>query len=181
MAYLSLKLGEIKTDAPIDVDINSYLLNDGDKQGAAAEFIRLELFSLLDKFNLNANEAIVEAEPEKPREISRLTCIDADYLLDKIGTNDAYFYPLIIDNAITDLLFAFDDEIIVMPSETPEYKYFVRSFFENEGIKKYTYNSKYLHRLAVSLGVECKNVCGDLMLSAYLFDICLLFFHHFLI
>lgn len=168
MAYLSLKLGEIKTDAPIDVDINSYLLNDGDKQGAAAEFIRLELFSLLDKFNLNANEAIVEAEPEKPREISRLTCIDADYLLDKIGTNDAYFYPLIIDNAITDLLFAFDDEIIVMPSETPEFKYFVRNFFENEGIKKYTYNSKYLHRLAVSLGVECKNVCGDLMLSAYI-------------
>lgn len=167
-AYLSLTLGEIKTDAPIDTDINSYILNDGDRQGAAAEFVRLELFSLIDKFNLNANDALIESAPEKPREITRLTCIDGDYLLDKIGDNDAYFYPLVIDNSITDLLFAFDDEIIVMPSETPEYKYFVRNFFENERVKKYTYNSKQLHRLAAQLGVECKNVCGDLMLSAYL-------------
>lgn len=66
------------------------------------------------------------------------------------------------------MLFAFGDEIIVIPSETPEYKYFVRNFFENEKCKKFTYNSKYLHRLAADLGVECKSVCGDLMLSAYL-------------
>lgn len=167
-AYLSLKLGEICTDAPVDTDIRLYLLNDGDKQGAAAEFVRLELFSLLDKFNLNANDAVIEAEPEKPRELTRLTCVDADYLLEKIGNDDAYVYPVIIDNGISDLFFAFGDEIIVMPSETPEYKYFVRNFFENENVKKYTYNSKYLHRLAAALGIECKNVCGDLMLSAYL-------------
>ena len=104
----------------------------------------------------------------KSREITRLTCVDADYLLKKIGDDDAYFYPLIIDSQITDLLFAFGDEIIVIPSETPEYKYFVRNFFENEKCKKFTYNSKYLHRLAADLGVECKSVCGDLMLSAYL-------------
>lgn len=168
MAYLSLKLGEISTDAPIDTDINSYLKNEGDKKGASAEFIRLELFSLIDKFGLNANDAIESTAKETQREISRLTCIDADYLLDKIGSDDAYFYPVIIDDEITDLFFAFGDEIIVMPSETPEYKYFVRNFFENENIKKYTYNSKYLHRLACKLGIDCKNVCGDLMLSAYL-------------
>lgn len=167
-AYLSLKLGTIRTDAPIDTDINSYLLGDFDKNAAAGEFLRLELYSLMDKYNLNANEAITQSAPEKPREITRLTCVDADYLLKKIGDDDAYFYPLIIDGQITDLLFAFGDEIIVMPSETPEYKYFVRNFFENEKCKKFTYNSKYLHRLAAELGVECKSVCGDLMLSAYL-------------
>lgn len=167
-AYLSLELGTIRTDAPIDTDINSYLLGDFDKNAAAGEFLRLELYSLMDKYNLNANEAITQSAPEKPREITRLTCVDADYLLKKIGDDDAYFYPLIIDGQITDLLFAFGDEIIVMPSETPEYKYFVRNFFENEKCKKFTYNSKYLHRLAAGLGVECKSVCGDLMLSAYL-------------
>lgn len=167
-AYLSLELGTIRTDAPIDTDINSYLLCDFDKNAAAGEFLRLELYSLMDKYNLNANEAITQSAPEKPREITRLTCVDADYLLKKIGDDDAYFYPLIIDGQITDLLFAFGDEIIVMPSETPEYKYFVRNFFENEKCKKFTYNSKYLHRLAAELGVECKSVCGDLMLSAYL-------------
>lgn len=167
-AYLSLELGTIRTDAPIDTDINSYLLGDFDKNAAAGEFLRLELYSLMDKYNLNANEAITQSTPEKSREITRLTCVDADYLLKKIGDDDAYFYPLIIDGQITDLLFAFGDEIIVIPSETPEYKYFVRNFFENEKCKKFTYNSKYLHRLAADLSVECKSVCGDLMLSAYL-------------
>lgn len=169
-AYLSLKLGEIVSDAPINTDINEYKLNDGDKKGAAAEFARLELFSLMDRFNLNANDAVVVAAEEEvvPRELERLTCVDADYLLEKIGDNDAYYYPEIVDNSVTDLYFAFGDQIIVMPSETPEFKYFVRKFFENENCKKYTYNSKYSHRLAKELGVECKNVCGDLMLSAYL-------------
>lgn len=168
-AYLSLKLGEIVTDAPIDTDINNYLINDGDKVKASAEFVRLELFSLMDKFNLNANEGIKSVQEEKiERNIERLTCVDADYLLEKIGNNDAYVYPDIVDNSISDLYFCFDDTVIVMPSETPEYKYFVRNFFENENCRKYTYNSKYLHRLACQLGVECKNVCGDLMLSAYL-------------
>lgn len=169
-AYLSLKLGEIVTDAPINTDINEYKINDGDKKGAAAEFARLELFSLMDRFNLNANDAVVATAEEEvvPRKLERLTCVDADYLLEKIGDNDAYYYPEIVDNSVTDLYFAFGDQIIVMPSETPEFKYFARNFFENENCKKYTYNSKYSHRLAKELGVECKNVCGDLMLSAYL-------------
>lgn len=168
-AYLSLKLGEIVTDAPVSTDINDYVISGGDKNAAAAEFVRLELFSLIDKFNLNANDAMLTPdEPAQTRVIERLTCVDADYLLEKIGDNDAYVYPVIIDNAISDLYFAFDDTVIVMPSETPEYKYFVRNFFANKNCKKYTYNSKYLHRLAATLGVECENVCGDLMLSAYL-------------
>lgn len=168
-AYLSLKLGEIVTNAPVSTDINDYVISGGDKNAAAAEFVRLELFSLIDKFNLNANDAMLTPdEPAQSRVIERLTCVDADYLLEKIGDNDAYVYPVIIDNAISDLYFAFDDTVIVMPSETPEYKYFVRNFFANKNCKKYTYNSKYLHRLAAALGVECENVCGDLMLSAYL-------------
>lgn len=167
-AYLSLDLGEIRVDAPIDTDINSYVVSDFDKKAAAAEFVRLELFSLIDRFGLDGNDAAVDKVEEKPREISRLTCIDADYLLDKIGDHDSYFYPVIVDGAITDLFFAFGDEIVVMPCETPEYKYFVRNFFQNEKIKKYTYNSKYIYRLAAQMGIECKNVCGDLMLSAYL-------------
>lgn len=169
-AYLSLKLGEIVTDAPINTDIETYKICDGDKQAAAAEFIRLELFSLMDRFELDSNDGIIATAVEeiKPREIERLTCVDADYLLEKIGENDVYFYPDVVDNSIVDLYFCFDDSVIVMPSDTPEYKYFVRNFFSNENCKKYTYNSKFVHRLAAEMGIECKNVCGDLMLSAYL-------------
>ena len=168
-AYLSLKLGEISTQAPVDLDINSYVVSDGDRQKAVSQFIRLELFSLIPKFNLDPNAAPLEEKEEiKKREITRLTCVDADYLLDRLKGNKAYFYPVLVDGSITDLYFSFEDEIIVMPSETPEYSYFMRNFFEDEDIEKYTYNTKELHRLACKLGVELKAVKGDLMLSAYL-------------
>lgn len=168
-AYLSLKLGTISTAAPVDLNVESYRLSDGDKQKAVAQFIKLELFSLIPKFNLDPNNAqSAEEIEEKKREITRLTCVDADYLLDRVRGKDVYFYPNMIDGSITDLYFAFDDEIIVMPSETPEYSYFIRNFFADESTKKYSYNTKELHRLACKYGVELKGVCGDLMLSAYL-------------
>lgn len=168
-AYLSLKLGEIVTDAPVSTDINDYVVSGGDKNAAAAEFVRLELFSLIDKFNLNSKDAFVCGEKEAEiRTVKSEICTDTDSLLEKIGNNDVYVYPLIIDNAISDFYFCFDDTVIVLQSEHADYERFVRSFFSNKDCKKYTYNSKYLHRLAAILGVECENVCGDLMLSAYL-------------
>lgn len=169
-AYMSLELGTIRTDAPIDVDIYNYKNVPADKQSAVSQFIRLELFSLIPKFDLDPNNAVADEdeEPQQERTLTRLTCVDADYLLDRVRGKDTYFYPLIIDGAISDLYFSFDDEIIVMPSETPEYSYFVRNFFEDESTKKYSYNTKELHRLACKYGVELKGVCGDLMLSAYL-------------
>lgn len=168
-AYLSLDLGTIRTDAPVDTDVSHYGVTDRNESKAVSQFVRLELFSLIPKFNLDPNGvSIEESEEEKSRELSRLTCVDADYLLDRIKGQDAYFYPEIIDGSVTDLYFAFGDEIIVMPSETPEFSYFVRNFFEDEGTKKFSYNTKELHRLACKYGVELKNVCGDLMLSAYL-------------
>lgn len=168
-AYLSLKLGEISTEAPVDLDIKSYVVSDVNQHQAVKQFVRLELFSLIPKFNLDPNNtAVEEEESQTKRELTRLTCVDGDYLLDRVRGKDTYFYPVIVDGSITDLYFSFDDEIIVMPSETPEYSYFVRNFFEDESTKKYSYNTKELHRLACKYGVELKGVKGDLMLSAYL-------------
>lgn len=169
-AYLSLDLGTIRTNAPVDTDIENYKNTPFDNQKAASQFVKLELFSLIPKFSLDPNGATVDdsEEEQAERTLTRLTCVDADYLLDRVRGKDTYFYPVIVDGTITDLYFYFDDEIIVMPSETPEYSYFVRNFFEDESTKKYTYNSKELHRLGCKYGVELKGVMGDLMLSAYL-------------
>ncbi len=162
-AYLSLKLGEIVTDAPIDRSIESYKIGAPDVK-AASEFSRLELYSLMPKFNLNPNDAVVEEA--KPRSIFSSECGDVTAFLKRMG-DTAYVYPVITDGEITDLLFAFGDEIIALPQEHAGYDEFIKSFFESD-CKKYTYHSKFLHRLAAEKGIECKNVCGDLMLSAYL-------------
>lgn len=166
-AYLSLDLGEIRTNAPIDTDINSYVVTGGDKQAAAREFARLELYSLLDKFGLNANDTVEPQEVQKPRELTCETCTDVSQLMKKFGDSSVYVYPLVIDNEIADLYFCFGDEVVIMPSESENFTDFIHSFFGSDN-KKFTYNSKYLHRLAAREGIECKNVAGDLMLSAYL-------------
>lgn len=168
-AYLSLKLGEISTDAPIERSLDYYVPAGADST-AASRFRELELFSLMDKFSLDKNAVCAsEEEKEKPRELTRLTCVDADYLLGRIRKDGkAYVYPLTADGAICDLYFAFGDEIVVMPSETPEFGYFARNFLSDENIKIYSYNTKELHRLADKMGIRCSNICGDLVLSAYL-------------
>ena len=166
-AYLSLDLGEIRTNAPIDTDINSYVVTGGDKQAAAREFARLELYSLLDKFGLNANDTVEPQEVQKPRELTCETCTDVSQLMKKFGDSSVYVYPLVIDNEIADLYFCFGDEVVIMPSESENFTDFIHSFFDSDN-KKFTYNSKHLHRLAAREDIECKNVVGDLMLSAYL-------------
>ncbi len=168
-AYLSLKLGTISVDAPIDTDINSYVISGRDEQKAVSQFVRLELFSLIPKFNLDPNKA-AEAEEEETieRNISLVSCDNAGALLERVKGTDVYFYPLIIDGSVTDLYFAFDNEIVVVSPETQGYKDFICDFFEDESAKKYSFNTKELHRLACKLGVELKGVKGDLMLSAYL-------------
>ncbi len=166
-AYLSLELGTIRTDAPIDKDISSYAITQGDRALAAAEFARLELFSLIDKFGLDRREAIVEKTEEKSRKTEKRICENAGELLGLIGNERAYFYPAVSDGVITDLYFALGDEVVVMPCDCEEFEKFAVSFFES-GVKKYSYNTKLIHRLAAKHGVKCNNVCGDLMLSAYL-------------
>ena len=64
-AYLSLDLGTIRTDAPIDKNASAYVVSGGDKVLAAAEAARLELFSLIDKFGLNRNDAKTEVVKRK--------------------------------------------------------------------------------------------------------------------
>lgn len=166
-AYLSLDLGTIRTNAPVDTDINSYVVSGGDKALVAAEFARLELFSLIDKFDLDRNDAKVEKIEEKERKITKTVCNDANTLFEKIDSDSVFFYPNIVDDSITDIYFAFGDDIVVLPSFAENYKDFILKFFESD-VKKYSYNTKYLHRLADELGIDCKNVAGDLMLSAYL-------------
>lgn len=161
-AYLSLDLGTIRTNAPVDTDAADYV--PAEKSADAARlFAKYELFSLMDKFELNINDAHAP-EPEKVnRSIIKK---EADYSSLEFG-GKAYFYCAVSENEITDIYFANGDEITAVHSFDEGYAEFIKSFFESD-VEKYSYNTKYLHRLAASLGTACKNVRGDLMLSAYL-------------
>lgn len=166
-AYLSLELGTIRTDAPVSKEISDYTVQTAD-DNAAQKLAKYELYSLIDKFDLNKSNAVIEKEEVVKRTLSKTVCEDTDELLEKILACDkVYFYPDIIQNEIADFYFAFGDEVFTVSSYSQKWEDFVKVFFESD-VKKYSYNTKFLHRLAEELGTECRNVCGDLMLSAYL-------------
>lgn len=170
-AYLSLDLGTIRTNAPIDTVPAHYAVTGGDPAAAVALFRKLELFSLIDKFNLDRDlvpggEAEVSAPAHRPE---RLTCVDADDLLTRLRkAGNVYVVPQMAEGTVTDLFFPLGDTVFVMPADTPEFGYFVRTLLAEDTVRIFGYNTKELHRLAQKQGVRCGNICGDLQLSAYL-------------
>lgn len=170
-AYLSLDLGTIRTNAPIDAVPAHYAVTGGDPAAAVALFRKLELFSLIDKFNLDRDlvpgvETVAPAPAHQPE---RLTCVDADDLLTRLRkAGDVYVVPQMAEGTVTDLFFPLGDTVFVMPADTPEFGYFVRTLLAEDTVRIFGYNTKELHRLAQKQGVRCGNICGDLQLSAYL-------------
>lgn len=161
-AYLSLDLGTIRTNAPVDTDINSYI--PGDNSGAAMLLAKYELYSLIDKFGLNAQQAVEPVHQEEK------TAVTVKEMEDPAGFSfgeELYFTFDIENNEISRMYFANGDTVITLSASDAGFEDFVKRLFESDACK-YSYNTKYLHRLAATLGTDCKNVCGDLMLSAYL-------------
>lgn len=170
-AYLSLDLGTIRTNAPIDAAPAHYAVTGGDPAASIALFRKLELFSLIDKFNLD-RDLVPGGEAEAPapaHQPERLTCVDADDLLTRLRkAGDVYVVPQMAEGTVTDLFFPLGDTVFVMPADTPEFGYFVRTLLAEDTVRIFGYNTKELHRLAQKQGVRCGNICGDLQLSAYL-------------
>lgn len=161
-AYLSLDLGTIRTNAPVDTDINSYI--PGDNSGAAMLLAKYELYSLIDKFGLNAQQAV---EPVRQEEKTAVTVKEMEDPAGFSFGEELYFTFDIENNEISRMYFANGDTVITVSASDAGFEDFVKRLFESNA-RKYSYNTKYLHRLAATLGTDCKNVCGDLMLSAYL-------------
>ncbi len=174
-AYLSLNIGEIRCNAPIDTDIASYVKGKPDTEEAALGFRQLELYSLFDKFGIENIPAPAPAESDEEEEKNELQCVtstDADYVMKKIEGEDAsYLYPDFTDIRSWDIrgfYFPFEGEVIFVPYESENFEELARRYFESE-VPKYVYNLKGLYKLAFTVGVnDIKNVKGDLMLSAYL-------------
>lgn len=166
-AYLSLELGTIKTDAPIDKAIENYVVSGRDKEGITAEFIRLELYSMIDKFQLDKNDAVSAGEKAVKKRVIVKKPVNSFAEIAEIAGGKIYVYPEITENSITAFYFSADDTVFEITADNQKFKSFAVEFFESSA-EKYTYNSKYIHRLAAKLGISCRNVKGDLMLSAYL-------------
>lgn len=161
-AYLSLDLGTIRTNAPVDTQIADYIPKK--EPHAARTLAKYELFSLIDKFGLSA----ADAAGEKPSEAA------APVSLEELSSPAAfepgerlYFTFDAEDNRITRLYIASENRVLTAGAEQPGFEELLEKIIKS-GCKKYSHNTKLLHREAAERDLKCLNICGDLMLSAYL-------------
>lgn len=168
-AYLSHELGTIVTNAPIETDLNNYRLTQTGSQQAVEEFKRLELYSLIDTFDLKSNAEETKAEDKQEEKVTEfIECENTQELFEKLKKEQsAYFLANEFENEITDIYFEIGSQVFAVRRENKEFDSFCKKFFESD-IKKYTYNTKTLHHLAINLDCEIKNICCDIMLSAYI-------------
>ncbi len=165
-AFLSYELGAIRTDAPIDADPKHYVPEKGDPQKAAQMMVKLELFSLLEKFGLNALNTPEESKrSEETLSVKELS--DPAALLPRLeDMGEACFLAKWEGGKLSSLLFRVENILYAVPP-LPE---FLRAFFPNSNIRKYTHESKPLHKKALSLGVKLESVKMDTALAGYLLN-----------
>lgn len=145
-AFLSRTLGTISCEAPINTDVSSYKIGDGNKNELACLMTRLEFFKLMEKMGITP---VSSASGDKKDDCN--TCFKLGSITDIKDTADIY----IDENGAA----AVSGEIVYRLNDTE-----LIAILENENIVKRVYDYKNL----------CKKCCNieavkfDAMLAAYL-------------
>ncbi|MCI6652528.1 MAG: DNA polymerase I [Ruminococcus sp.] len=151
-AYMSRMLGEIKLDIPIDTNIESYLVNCTDPEGASRMMARLELFSLIDKFHLKETEVKTPVVQKRDYIYTESDTVD---IKDKV-----YIYSNNGGKANIKYLYVVEGDKI---TKTTDIDSVLKSSAE-----KYVYSSKELFAYADKKGFEIENLVFDITLASYL-------------
>ncbi len=165
-AFLSYDLGTIRRDAPIDTDLSHYVKGEGDPQKAAGIMVKLELFSLLEKYGLNGSAAPQGDVPSAQRPQVREYRDGAPLLPQLEDQGEAVFYAQWQGGDLENLVFSLGGELHRVKPDPA----FLRAFFQNDRIRKITHDAKPLHRKALSLGCKMENVRMDTALAGYLLN-----------
>ena len=170
---MSRDLGEICLTAPVDTDLESYRVGEGDKTAAARLMARLELFSLIKKFDLELTEDKTAA-PDAQRTFK---VIDADSdTLDKILSEKNIYVKFSFEEKYTGSCYEgkspWQAQPVVAYISTEEILYRINSLEEIKkllisGKKIYTDNSKPVFAYCDREGIE-PDIAFDISLAAYL-------------
>lgn len=176
-ALFSKKLATIITEVPIDINLDDIKSNDNfNKEALKEQLMKLEMKKLLYK--------IIGEDEKKEISINKETINTLDALkktLEEIK-DEAFFTYTVLDSSIfskirIDKIFLGEenqskeiciDEIIKENKE--EALKIIKSFMENENIKKVIHDSKALITILSKENIELKGLEFDTAIAAYLLD-----------
>lgn len=163
-AYLSLMLGEIVKNAPVDTELSHYIPTQGDKQGAAALMTRLEFFSLMKKLGLD--KAVLDIAPTESEQKSfRVISDTAENIFSALSKSEKYAAAYDFDSK--SIALAAENTVYLPDSEVDDN--FYRTLFALDSAL-ITDSIKPLFKKAEELSLEIKNPKLDTSLAAYLLN-----------
>lgn len=166
LAYLSRDLGTIRTNAPISLDFDDYVVGDGDEKEALKILSSLEMYKMIEKIGLSLNEAAAELqESDETVEIVRVDSVSDIEIKEHLYFTFEYEQGDILRAAINngEKIYIIENDSFVFASE-------LSSVFSDETVEKTVYNVKLLYEWAFRHGTEICGRINDVMLAGYLLN-----------
>ncbi len=164
-AFLSRMLGEICRTVPIDGNINNYKVECKEPEAAAGYMAQLELFSLIEKYNLHEIDAPVEMKTEKTLlEVDENA--DAVFITESLKKSGRVYINFEVDGKeLKNYAVSIDGKVYV----SNDINSFIKILTDKK-IEKFTTNSKALFAYADKNDFEIQNLIFDTELAAYLLE-----------
>ncbi len=163
-AFLSRRLGTIRTDAPVDTDLAHYIPAPCDRAGAAKLMAKLEFFKLIEKMGLDA-----AAAPQNPQEIPPTATVggtvDGTELLAAARKEGRADFLADFSAGAARVFWNCGGVIY-----TVENRNTLRTLFSDGSIRKNTHNAKTLFAALLREGVPVSGDVFDTMLAGYLLN-----------
>lgn len=170
-AYMSRTLGTVKTDAPIDLDIQKFDRNNIDIEKAKRLMAKLEFFSLIDKVLPEKTGILNKGTIKTPATANIIQDIELPSLLKKIHeTKKAIFLIDYNKDKINFIYLNVSGNIYGIHSEKENFNIFIKQLFENHEIEKMSHNLKPVFSVLYNLNIDVKNMSFDTMLASYLLN-----------
>ena len=164
-AILSRMLGEINCNAPVDTNVENYIVDMKDADECAGFMAKLELFSLIEKYGIKDDK---NAKPEKVEKNSLevVSDFDENELLKNVKSEKKLYLNFETENKeLKSFAVLFDGKVYISTDE----ELFVKFIADSE-LEKYTRNIKTLYAYADEKNIDVENIVFDIELAAYLIE-----------
>lgn len=159
-AYMSKDLATIFCDVPIDFDPEHYKKGEVDRANAANMLNRLEMFSISERLNLNAD--IAETQGEYTTPATEIKVVENPETIDYTPNSVCY----LLMHPSGEITLSFDDKTLYYFKDYSEAKELLRKISQNT--KLIVFDSKELYHLAFYDAFPDFSVAFDVSLAAYL-------------
>ncbi len=169
-AFLSYTLGTIVRDVPVGCTLADFTPAAADEQRARSMLADLEMFKLIERLQFAVPTNIAKAE-SNAKALPFVEDFDTVCLLEKItAEKEAYFTADYTDLDNPKFCFLNDNTVYFLEPIHSGYFELIKAVLENEGIAKYTDNSKLLYRFALLNNIEIKGLALDTSLAGYILN-----------